>query len=346
MRRLQVGLLAGLFILLTARLLFAQQSDFVALYERSAESVVYVVAYFDDTRGQSGTGFIINETGEILTNRHVIVDEKTRKIARRVLVYYKPTFISGRSQEDLTRRTDATVVQQSKKLDLAILKPEQLVKTVKALPFAPPEEIKVGLDAAAIGHPLGGSLWSLTTGRISGRLRDYNSVRGLTMLQMETSINPGNSGGPLLDLQGRVLGVNTMTVRGKDNEFAIQDINFAVEAKVTTDWLSSVKIAWKKGAVTQTAIKTEPAAAKTETAKTKAPAKPEQAAAPSISGKVYPASEMQKLMQQLDEFSGKKPSFKTKKQPQKTTNETAKEKTMEEEMKEFVDEQKKELDQP
>jgi S1-C subfamily serine protease len=140
-----------------------------------------------------GSGFIINENGEIVTNKHVIVGSNKVQVT-----------LSDQKQYD------AQVLGIDTADDLAILK----IDAGHKLPFLPlgdSERLLVGQKVLAIGNPfqLGGTL---TTGIVSSLGRSLDNEDGATMeglIQTDAAINPGNSGGPLLDSGGNVIGVNT-----------------------------------------------------------------------------------------------------------------------------------------
>jgi serine protease Do len=137
-----------------------------------------------------GSGFIIDSSGYIVTNHHVIegADE-----------------ISVRLQDNTV--LDATLVGSDDKTDLALLKVEHDGE-LPAVPWGNSDDVRVGDWIVAIGNPfgLGGTV---TAGIISARQRDINSGPYDDFLQTDASINRGNSGGPMFDLEGRVIGVNT-----------------------------------------------------------------------------------------------------------------------------------------
>ncbi|MCW5982875.1 MAG: trypsin-like peptidase domain-containing protein [Bryobacteraceae bacterium] len=159
-------------------------------------STVYYRGWFMEiypSRG-SGSGFIINEDGQILTNSHV-VSGRAPKI--------QVTFA------DMTQ-LDAELLARDQVNDLALLR----VKSDKKLPFlrlGDSDPVQVGQKVLAIGNPFGLN-GSLTTGVVSSRgrtIQDESGNRLEDMIQTDAAINPGNSGGPLLDSQGNVIGVNT-----------------------------------------------------------------------------------------------------------------------------------------
>jgi S1-C subfamily serine protease len=140
-----------------------------------------------------GSGFIINEDGEIVTNKHVIAGSSKVQVT-----------LSDQKQYD------ATMLGIDSRDDLAILK----IDAGHKLPFLPlgdSDKLQVGQKVLAIGNPfaLGGTL---TTGIVSSLGRTLDNEDGARMdglIQTDAAINPGNSGGPLMDSSGNVIGVNT-----------------------------------------------------------------------------------------------------------------------------------------
>ena len=172
----------------------------VSIFERVAPSVVQVAArapanpFGDEEAAGSGTGFVWDEAGHVVTNHHVV--QNARLVAVR--------FASGEVAE-------AEVVGLAPNYDLAVLR----VRGAKRLP-APVTlgisgDLKVGQAAFAIGNPFGLDQ-SLTSGIISALKRRLPTSAGreiANVIQTDAAINPGNSGGPLLDSAGRVIGVTT-----------------------------------------------------------------------------------------------------------------------------------------
>ncbi len=176
-------------------------------------------------RRSLGSGFVINEQGNILTNRHVIAG------ADEVTVHT--------SQE---KKYTAKVVGEDEKTDIAVLKVE-----AKNLPYCTlgnSDQVEVGQWAMAMGNPFGLDS-TVTVGIVSAKGRVIGAGPYDDFIQTDASINPGNSGGPLFDLYGRVIGINTAIVAsGQGIGFAIP-INMAKdltpqlikEGKVTRGWL-------------------------------------------------------------------------------------------------------------
>ena len=242
-----VGLALAMTLGGIARGAFAAEVSPAQIYASAAPAVVFIAAVGAEGTSQ-GTGSIIDATGLVLTNAHVILDKTTDAPAKKVFVYLKPDRVIGNesNQENLTKRFVVTVAAYDKALDLALLKVSTPTAPWPVLSLADPEGITIGSRVLAIGHPESGGLWSLTTGVISAEWRDFNGVPGKDIFQTETSLNRGNSGGPLIDLDGRQVGVNSMIARKSQDGLAITSINFAIKANVAKDWLGKqgVRIAY------------------------------------------------------------------------------------------------------
>jgi S1-C subfamily serine protease len=143
---------------------------------------------------ESGSGFLIDKQGRILTNNHVVSGQ-----APEVQV----TLSNGKKYKaDILFRDPAN--------DLAMVRIEPK-EDIKIMPLGDSERVQVGQKVLAIGNPFGLD-GTLTTGVVSSIGRDIADEGGRTlegMIQTDAAINPGNSGGPLLDSQGNVIGINT-----------------------------------------------------------------------------------------------------------------------------------------
>jgi len=143
----------------------------------------------------SGTGFVWDDKGYIVTNFHVV--EGARKIT-----------ITLQDQSNWP----ATVVGLAPERDIAVLKIDAPAAKLKALPLGDSGDLRVGRKVLAIGNPFGLDA-TLTTGVVSALGREIESPnqRKITnVIQTDAAINPGNSGGPLLNSEGKLIGVNTM----------------------------------------------------------------------------------------------------------------------------------------
>ena len=170
-------------------------------------------------RAQSlGSGFIIDKTGYIITNNHVI--DNAEKIM--VILYDDTSF-------------EATVVGKDPKTDVALLKIEPKKTKLKAVKFGDSNKLRVGDWVMAIGNPFGFG-GTVTAGIVSARGRNLSGSYD-DYIQTDASINRGNSGGPLFDMSGNVVGINTAIFSQSGGSVGI---GFAVSsnlAKQVTDQL-------------------------------------------------------------------------------------------------------------
>ncbi len=174
----------------------------INLYDRVNPSVVHIASrqnvpsFFYGTVPQEGTGsgFLYDDLGHIVTNNHVV---------------------SGAVQLDVLLSNGlslpATVVGTDPYYDLAVVKVDLPAGTVSPLELGDSNNLKVGQTVIAIGNPFGLDR-TLTTGVISALGRRIETDAGTAIgqaIQTDAAINPGNSGGPLLDAHGRIVGINT-----------------------------------------------------------------------------------------------------------------------------------------
>jgi S1-C subfamily serine protease len=182
--------------------LTTEEENTIAIYEKAAQAVVNITSIVVERdfflglvpREGTGSGAVIDRQGHILTNNHVIKD------AQRIEV----TFSDGGKWRGRLVGTDPDN-------DLAIIKIDAPRDQFQVLPLGSSNDLKVGQKVLAIGNPFGLEQ-TLTTGVISSLGRTIRSENGTMvedLIQTDASINPGNSGGPLLDTQGRIIGINT-----------------------------------------------------------------------------------------------------------------------------------------
>lgn len=184
--------------------LAADEKSTIELFEKSRDSVVYISTaalvrdawtrnVFSVPKG-TGSGFIWDEAGHVVTNFHVIAgaNEATVKLA------------DGRDYK-------AALVGASQVHDIAVLKIGVGFKRPPPVPVGTSSDLKVGQKVFAIGNPFGLD-WTLTSGLVSALDRSLGGQEGPAvehLIQTDAAINPGNSGGPLLDSAGRLIGINT-----------------------------------------------------------------------------------------------------------------------------------------
>jgi S1-C subfamily serine protease len=180
------------------------ESNNIAVFSAASPSVVFVtntqlrrqrfsLNVMEIPRG-SGTGFIWDEEGLIVTNFHVIYG------ANRITIALQ----SGKT-------FDAEVVGTSPEKDIALLRINAPDENLKAIPLGDSDTLSVGRKVLAIGNPFALDT-TLTVGVVSALGREIKSISNRTIknvIQTDAAINPGNSGGPLLDSMGRLVGVNT-----------------------------------------------------------------------------------------------------------------------------------------
>ena len=146
-------------------------------------------------RRSTGSGVIVDPNGYILTNAHVVANTQRVRVS-----------IPERAGERGSAWVDAKIVGQDEETDLALLKVERT--GLPALAFGNSEALKQGQMVVALGSPMGLKN-SMTMGVLSSAQRQLREEDPMTYLQTDATINPGNSGGPLVDLQGRLIGINT-----------------------------------------------------------------------------------------------------------------------------------------
>jgi len=208
------------------------------IYEQASPAVVMVMGHSDSGKGGSGgTGSIIQADGVVLTNAHVVIEEKTGKPYPRLSVFLKPARVSGDTKADLARMVRAKLVAYSAPLDLALLKLESVTAPLPVIDLSDSDRTKIGDRVIAIGHPEQGGLWALTTGVISAEVDNFNGVKGKHVFQTETGLNRGNSGGPLVDSEGHMIGVNTAIARVAPDGMPITSISFSLKSSVARQWL-------------------------------------------------------------------------------------------------------------
>jgi S1-C subfamily serine protease len=197
------------------------------IYRRSAPGVVQITASSAPTTqtdpfgaplqspGQQalGSGFVIDKAGHIVTNYHVVEGATEIEI--------------GFSNHD-TRK--ATIVGTDPSTDLAVLKVDASARALTPLPLGDSDGVQVGDQVVAIGNPFGLER-TATLGIVSALQRAVTAPNGYTIdhiIQTDAPINRGNSGGPLIDVHGRVIGVNSQIETGGEGAVGNVGIGFAV----------------------------------------------------------------------------------------------------------------------
>jgi S1-C subfamily serine protease len=209
------------------------------IYKRDAPGVVYIKAQvvqrtqspFDfglpqEQQGTAtGSGFVIDKDGTILTNAHVING------ASKVTVQFADK-----------QQVDAKVLGKDESTDLALLKVDPANLKLVPLALGTSRTVQVGDPAVAIGNPFGLER-TLTTGVISAVHRPIQAPNGFQIddaIQTDAPINPGNSGGPLIDATGRVIGINSQIETGGSGNGNV-GIGFAVPIDTAKRYIPQLK---------------------------------------------------------------------------------------------------------
>ncbi len=184
----------------------ADEQATIDLFERCSRSVVYIspivtrrrptfFGIIEDTyEGGTGSGFIWDDKGHVVTNFHVIQGASSCTVTLPDNTAY-----------------DATLVGQVKDKDIAVLRIDAPRDVLAPIAVGTSADLRVGQKVFAIGNPYGLD-FTLTTGVVGALNRSIRSPSGMTIqgvIQADAAINPGNSGGPLLDSSGRLIGMNT-----------------------------------------------------------------------------------------------------------------------------------------
>ena len=193
----------------------------IAIFENNAPSVVHITSralrndawYGESVSEGTGTGFVWDERGYIVTNGHVV-----QGINAEVVVRFPGT-----------GDCNGLIVDVAPDFDIAIVKLIDPPKGLRPIPLASSKDLRVGQAVFAIGNPFGLD-HSLSTGVVSALDRVIRAPSGTLIqgaIQVDAAINPGNSGGPLLDSAGRLIGMNTAIVSPSG---ANAGIGFAIPA--------------------------------------------------------------------------------------------------------------------
>ncbi len=256
------------------------------IYKQEGRGVVYVQARGVTEEGSSlfglpqqqqgtatGSGFLVDDQGTILTNAHVV--EGSTDVS-----------VSFDENQDPIK---AEVKGRDPDTDLAVLKVDaDLVKNAPPVPLGDSGSAEVGDPVVAIGNPFGFTR-TVTTGIVSAVARRIDAPNGFqipNVIQTDASINPGNSGGPLMDANGRVIGINSQIATGGSGSNGSVGIGFAIPintakkllpklregtdikraylgiemARVTKDMANDLNLASDKGALITNVVNGGPAA--------------------------------------------------------------------------------------
>ena len=182
-----------------------KSQDFSSIIEETLESIVSI-----QTNLGLGSGAIVAIEGYIVTNFHVVDGIN----AAAVITYKKGTF-------------PIRIVKADQRLDLAVLK---IDGEFKPLEFEDSRLVKVGDKVIALGNPNGLS-FTVTEGIVSQVNRDLSGV-SYPLLQTDVSINPGNSGGPLVNIQGKIVGINRLKIKD------FEGLGFAIPADMVKKFVT------------------------------------------------------------------------------------------------------------
>ncbi len=176
------------------------EETFINVYNRANPAVVHIFVFDQDNFLGTGSGFVYDNTGNIVTNNHVVENGETLEVV----------FANG-------ERRYAELIGADVDSDLAVIAVDSLPDGVQPLPLGDSSQLQTGQLVIAIGNPFG-EAGSMSIGVISALGRTIESQRIAQgggrfslpqVIQTDAAINPGNSGGPLLNLAGEVVGVNS-----------------------------------------------------------------------------------------------------------------------------------------
>jgi S1-C subfamily serine protease len=195
----------------------SQDIGVIEIYNQTRNSVVLI-----ETNTGTGSGWVYDTLGHIITNNHVVEDATTIQV----------TFQTGAI-------LPAELIGRDPYSDMAVIKVDAVQELLHPLKVGMSSELLVGETAIAIGNPFGLAN-TMTVGIISATGRQMSTVDNyaiVDVIQTDAAINPGNSGGPLLNLQGEVIGINTAIIsRGDD----FSGIGFAIPSDTVTREIQSL----------------------------------------------------------------------------------------------------------
>ncbi|MBV9762180.1 MAG: trypsin-like peptidase domain-containing protein [Acidobacteriaceae bacterium] len=214
-------------------------SSFEEISQRSGRAVVqifarsYVTPDSSDNNGElltaensSGSGILMSPDGYILTNAHVVKNAHSLKVQLNVRTEAEARELGDRS---LNRPLAGTLVGLDRDSDLAVIKIDR--KNLPFLPFGDSNELKQGQIVLALGNPLGLDN-SVSLGVVSAVARQIKPDDAMVYIQTDAPINPGNSGGPLVDSEGRVVGINTFILTQSGGS---EGIGFAIPSNIARE---------------------------------------------------------------------------------------------------------------
>lgn len=177
---------------------------------------------YQTTAAASGSGFIITDSGYIVTNYHVVENAESIKVTTYDNTEYK-----------------ATLIGCDESNDIAVLKIEG--KNLKPVTLGDSGQMNVGDSVIAIGNPLGELTFSLTSGSISALNRKVTiDNTAMTLIQTDCAINSGNSGGALFNMHGEVIGITNAKYSGNSTGASIDNIAFAIPIDSVRELINSI----------------------------------------------------------------------------------------------------------
>src|ERR1700685_2473167 len=220
-------------------------SSFEEISQRSGRAVVqifvrsYVTPESSDNNGalltaenSSGSGILMSPDGYILTNAHVVKNAHSVKVQLNVRAEAEARELGDRS---MNRPIPGTLVGIDRESDLAVVKIDR--KNLPYLEFGDSNELKQGQIVLALGNPLGLDN-SVSLGVVSAVARQVKPDDAMVYIQTDAPINPGNSGGPLVDSEGRVVGINTFILTQSGGS---EGIGFAIPSNIAREVYSQLK---------------------------------------------------------------------------------------------------------
>lgn len=200
------------------------------LFKKCSKGVVLLVS---PPARSVGSGSIINNKGDILTNWHVV-----NGVDKLYVAFFDPS-LAHINEIEPDNYAVATVIAVDETRDLAIVRLDNRKKRLHVLELGSPYKIDIAMDVFAIGHPEG-LIWSFTDGIVS-RIRNnyvWSYAGDINMkakvIQTQTPINPGNSGGPLFNTKGELIGINSF------GSTASEGLNFAIHISEINSFISDV----------------------------------------------------------------------------------------------------------
>ena len=184
-----------------------RRASLAGMVESIRPAVVQVVAV-----NSSGSGFLVSSDGVVVTNSHVVGASRVVEVR------------TGAGRAYL-----ADVVEKIPAADLAVVR-IQGSHSFAALPMADTAGMRVGEDVAALGYPVFSGDVGISLTVTLGIVSAVRTVKGVQMIQTDAAINPGNSGGPLVDMDGRVVGINTARVVESGSGRLVTNVGLAVSA--------------------------------------------------------------------------------------------------------------------